>query len=449
MTLPHNEEIEKGILAACLQDKGKINDLIESKVSPDHFHNLKNKLLWSVIPKILQARGNVDEIIVMEWMGEHTLRGSAIMDSISRQERDMKMISFVTQDYLTTISGIESTANFPAWLGILNEQYLARQYAHRLNDHYLAVCEQPSTASEKIEEMANWIINHNSRDDVTLKSSAELAEPAYELAEKIRKKEIPAGIPFGLSDIDRLCSMRPGSMTILAARPSMGKSAFALTVAYHNAKNGIPVMYFSLEMENDDMELRLFAVHGKINIKEYLEGRSLRTPEYLKKVANEAAKLPVFFEEAAPNNISRIRATSRRMKMRHNIGLIVIDYLQLTDAPNPRLTREQQISEISRNIKLMSKELGIPVLALAQLNREVERREPPRPRLSDLRDSGSLEQDADIVMFLSPDSKNADNKYMPGGKMICEIAKHRGGSLNAVPVSFVTKCTRFEDYTTS
>jgi len=452
MSLPHNDQIEKGILAACLLDSAKLNQLGEEGITPEFFYNAKHQLLCEVMPQVHRERGVADDLTVMEWLMEKPIRGTVAAQNARRSEWDDKLIKILPIDYLTGItSNIESTANFSSWVQILRELHQAREFAQHLNEQYQAVCDQPSTIQDRVEETASWVINQNTHESETLKLVSEVAHDAYHRLEQTRTGEIPPGVRVGLTDLDRFFSMKPGSMTVLAARPSMGKSALGLMAGYNNARRAIPVptLIFSLEMTNIELTQRIFAMHGNVNTKLYEDDRSHVTPFEMQSIAGEVESIGqrIILEEAAPINVFRIRATARRMKLHHNIGLIVIDYLQLADADNTRLPREQAIGEISRNCKLMAKELNVPVLALAQLNREVEKREPPRPRLSDLRDSGTLEQDADNVIFISPSTKDEDGKFIAGGRMVIDVAKQRGGPTGSFPVFFRKEFVKFENYT--
>lgn len=448
MSLPNNVDAERAILASIMQDHRKLDELAEENFTADFFFNAKHKLLWEVIPAVYQARGVTDEITVIEHLSEQQLQDSVIATTMPRGQRENKMITFVTiQDINDIVTSIESTASFSSWVQIVKEQYHARQFAEHLDDQHQAVCEQPSAVRELVEHTATWVINHNQHESETLQPVSVVAHSAFSNLEQTRLGEIPAGLSLGLTDLDRIISLRPGTMNVLAARPSLGKSALAVQIAYNAALLGVPSLYFALEMTNIEMTQRLFAVHGNINTRAYAENRTHITPYRLQEIAGQVGELPIWLEEAAPIDIFRIRATARRMQMRNNIGLIVIDYLQLADAENKKLPREQAIGEISRNSKLMAKELNVPVLALAQLNRGVESRDMPRPRLSDLRDSGTLEQDADTVIFISPDTKDESGKYVPGGRQYIEVAKNRGGPLGSTPVFFRKEYTKFENYT--
>lgn len=447
MTLPHNPEIERAILSAILIDHEKLGECQEADVRPEYFFNTKHQVVYEALPKVVAQFGMVDSITLTEYLFENTIQGTIAADHTPRQERDKKLIHFVDALYVDGLVGeLPNLANFVSWVTILKRLFAARQFAAHCNDQYQRVCEQPSTINELIEATASWVINMNQRSDSTLKSVEVLAHQAYESMEANRRGEVPAGLPVGIPELDCIYSMRPGTMNVLAARPAMGKSALALLAAYHNASNGIGTLIFSLEMGNEEMTKRLIAMHGGINTRAYENDRSHVSQDELRNKAIEVSQLPIWIEEAAPIDINRIRATSRRMMLRQSIGLIVIDYIQLADVENQKASREQAIGEISRNCKLMARELDIPILALAQLNREVERREPPRPRLSDLRDSGTLEQDADTVLFLSPETKDEKGQYMPGGKMNLDIAKHRGGPIGSTPIFFNKQHVKFETY---
>lgn len=445
---PYNHEIEKAVIASCLFDAEKITDLTEADITPEHFHDARCRLIWSVIPTVIQERGAADMVTLMEYLRTTSMNDSQMRNSITAIQREMTMLDYISmQEFLTITSCIESTASFPVWVDSLRELFRARSFVAHLKSQIEAVEQTPREVQERIEETATWLVNQNAQQETTLQPMEVVAHEAWDEMERERNNDNPVGLSTGYLDLDSFFRLMPGQLTILAARPAMGKSALALNIANHVAANRTGVLFFTLEMSNVELGKRAIATHGRVNVKAYVDGESHLRPEEMQARAESTARLPIWLEEAVPMRVSRIRATARRMCLRHNIGLIVIDYLQLAEADNPRLPREQAIGEISRNCKLMAKELRVPVLALSQLNREVEKREPPRPKLSDLRDSGTIEQDADNVMFISPTLKNNEtDKWVAGGRMILDVAKNRHGPNESVNLTYVPTLTRFENH---
>jgi replicative DNA helicase len=387
--LPHNEDAEIGILGACLLDPKHYDDLIADGFTPDHLHKPVHRLMFWIMGQVREKYGTVDEVSCLQHTGETPIRGSIAQDDTRPDRWDQPLVTILPATEWSKITArIERVGNFNTWKQIVQSHAIARQLARRFSDLHQSICAKPSDAATIVEETASWLttLTTQSHDAKTLLSAEELSAKTLDRIEKERRREIIPGIGWGLTDIDRLCLMRPGQMVVLAARPSMGKSALALNTAYRVAKSGTPVLWFGLEMPNEESMIRLIAAHGSINIKAYTDGRSHQTEHQVHRAAAEAGRLPIWFEEQTPINIARIRNTARRYRLEKQIGLVVIDYLQLADANNLRLPREQQISEISRGCKHMAKELSLPVLALAQVNREVDKRTKPALKLSDLRE---------------------------------------------------------------
>jgi replicative DNA helicase len=253
------------------------------------------------------------------------------------------------------------------------------------------------------------------------------------------------GLTSGLFGLDDLTSgFQPSELIVLAARPSMGKTALACNFALNACKSGQGVLIFSLEQSKLELAERLLCIHAKIT------GHKLRKGELdefdqstLYDAAEELRTFPISIDDRAGQTMSQIAAIARREKRRSNVGLVVVDYLQLVEAEDRNLPREQQISSITRRLKFLSKDLNIPVMALAQLNRGVEQREDKRPRLSDLRESGAIEQDADIVMFLHrPEAYDPNDR--PGEADLI-IAKNRHGPIGTVELVWLREMLRFGD----
>jgi replicative DNA helicase len=257
------------------------------------------------------------------------------------------------------------------------------------------------------------------------------------------------GIPTGYSQIDTMTAgLQNSDLIILAARPSMGKTAFALNIASNIAlREGIPVAIFSLEMSKEQLSMRLLSSEARIDSSRVRNG--FLTPDDWQRLTDSASILseaPIFIDDSSNISVTEIRAKARRLKMEKNLGLIIIDYLQLMRSGSTMDRRDLEIAEISRSLKGLAKELDIPVLALSQLNRMLEQRSDKRPVLSDLRESGALEQDADIVAFIYRDevyNKEEDNPNK--GKAEIIIAKHRNGPVGVAALTFLGAYTRFEN----
>ena len=279
----------------------------------------------------------------------------------------------------------------------------------------------------------------------------ELLGGRFEALEKRQKnKGMPTGVPTGFKQLDNLTSgFQRSDLIILAARPSMGKTAFALNIARNAAvDHSIPVAFFSLEMAKEQLAMRLLCAESNVNANRLRDGFiSKQNWEDLQKAGTTLHAAPIYTDDSSDNSALTIRAKARRLKMEKDLGLIIIDYLQLMKVIRSSERRDLDISEISRALKGLAKELEIPVVALSQLNRQLERRDDKRPRISDLRESGSLEQDADVVAFIHREEvfKKKEEKIKYEGKAELIIAKQRNGPTDSVPLAFLKAHSRFEN----
>jgi len=265
--------------------------------------------------------------------------------------------------------------------------------------------------------------------------------------EELSKTDVGlTGTPSGFADLDALTGgFQPGNLIVLAARPSMGKSAAATNIAeYAAVEAGVPVALFSLEMSETELAHRFLASQARVSSDDLRKGRvrAEKWPKVLKAV-EKLARAPIFVDDSSDMSVLELRAKSRRLAARHGLGLVVVDYLQLM-RPEGRAdsSRVEQIGQISRGLKILARELDVPVIAVSQLSRAVESRNPPVPMLSDLRESGSIEQDADVVMFIYRDEYyNRESERLGEADMI--VAKHRNGPIGEVALTFLPKYPKF------
>jgi replicative DNA helicase len=262
------------------------------------------------------------------------------------------------------------------------------------------------------------------------------------------KKEAITGVPTGFKELDNLTSgFQPGDLIIIGGRPGMGKTSFALNIAQHTAIHmRVPVAVFSLEMSKEQLVMRMLCSESMVDSSRVRKGFIGR--EDWPKLTNAAGRLadaPIFIDDSSAVTVLEIRAKARRLKKEHGgLSLIVVDYLQLMRSRGNFERREQEISDISRSLKGLAKELKVPVVALSQLNRSVESRQDKIPSLADLRESGAIEQDADLIMFLY--RAELYNKQATKGLAELHVAKHRSGPTDMIKLSFIASCTRFYDY---
>jgi replicative DNA helicase len=304
---------------------------------------------------------------------------------------------------------------------------------------------EPDLLLDKAETMIFDIASRKLKRDAVamkdiIKSSIEMIDQLYQ------RKGMITGLPTGFIELDQqLAGLQPADLIVVAGRPAMGKSSFALCVAESVAlaqKAGVAV--FSLEMSKESLVQRMLCSHARINAHNVRSGM-LSTSDWpnLTKAAGKLSEAPIFIDDSPGVSILELRAKARRLKSRHDIGLIILDYLQLMDESSHSENRQQEISVISRSLKALARELNIPVIAVSQLSRAPERRESFRPRLSDLRESGAIEQDADVVLMLfREDYYNMTDENRGIAEVI--IAKQRNGPTGTVKLAFINDYTRFE-----
>ncbi len=265
----------------------------------------------------------------------------------------------------------------------------------------------------------------------------------------MQRKEAVTGVPTGFTDLDKkLAGLQPSDLIILAGRPAMGKTSFAMNIVANSAVNyGAPVAVFSLEMSKEQLVVRMLSSLGSIDAQGLRNGH-LRNEEYgqLVQASDTLSKAPIFVDDTPALSIMALRAKARRLKREKDVQLIVIDYLQLMQGDDSSESRVQEISTISRGLKALAKELDVPVIALSQLSRKVEERPNKTPVLSDLRESGAIEQDADIVMFVYREEVYKENDPALQGLAEIIIAKQRNGPIGRVPLTFLKQYTRFDNH---
>ena len=442
-TPPHSVEAEEYLLSCCLLDgNDTIARCLESKLSAEAFYVPSNRIIFEKIIDLYQSRPPVDLAVLAE-----ELKTQQLLDTVGGYA------------YLTQISGrIPTTAQAQYFIDKVRELHLLRQMIHVST----GVVDRCLNYQGGIEEFIDTV----ERDffEITQGRISDAAKPMKEptkeainvINKMMMKKGELTGVSSGFKDLDALTfGFQRQEMIILAARPSMGKTSFALNIAEAAALpkkgEGVPVLVFSLEMSSAQLALRMLCSRARVNMKLLREGLIPKNGEEFKNlvnVADEFSKSPIFIDDSSHLTIMELRAKARRLCARMNgtIGLIVVDYLQLLSPTDPQVPREQQVSEISRGLKALAKELNVPVIVLSQLNRSSEK-ENRTPKLSDLRESGSIEQDADVVLMLAR-PKDADEKFQvaaDSAELI--VAKQRNGPVGDLKLTFLRDITRFENYT--
>jgi replicative DNA helicase len=426
---PHSIESEMCLLASMMLDKEMIGQVVQI-VDREAFFQADHQIIFDVLVKLYEQNRPVDAVILRE-------------ELIKRQLLDeVGGVQYLAQ----ILSSVPSAAHGAHYAGIVREKALLRQLIAASNDT-LRDAYAPHEQAELVLDRAEKRVFEIAQKKVG-KSMVAMEEVLHEVFEMIENRG-QRGIESGFFELDDMLNgLQNGEMIIVAARPSMGKTAFAMNVIEHVAADSLlPCAVFSLEMSKQQLAQRMLCSRGQIDAHKLRKGM-LQSHEYahLANVVGELAKAPIWVDDSPGLTPLDLRAKARRLKLQHDIKCIMLDYMQLMDNPGPE-NRQQQISEISRGIKAVARELNIPVIALSQLNRATEGRDGHRPRMSDLRESGSIEQDADVVMLLHREDyyRMAEPDFVPDNIAEVIIAKQRNGPTGTVKLTFMNKTTRFEN----
>ena len=428
---PHDIEAEQAILGCMLTDKDAVISAIEVLKEED-FYREDNKAIYSAILSLYSRSEPIDIITVKAELVE-----TGNFERIGGLE------------YLAELPDrVPTTANVEKYIKIVSEKATLRSLIQTSNE-LIALGYDESEDVDNIMDMAEKKVfdlsqkksvkGYSALKDVLVGSFAEL-EKLY------NQKGNVTGITTGFIDLDnKTAGLHNSDLIIIAARPAMGKSAFAINIATNAAvKANVPVVIFNLEMSKEQVGNRILCSEAMVDSNKIRTGQ-IEDEDWMKLATTlgELSEAPIYIDDTPGISIMEIRAKCRKLKIEKNIGLIVIDYLQLIQGTGKKnASREQELSEISRSLKILAKELDVPVIALSQLSRTAEKRDDKRPMLSDLRESGAIEQDADIVMFLYRDDYyNEDTEKKNVAEVI--LAKHRGGSTGTVELAWMPSFTKF------
>ncbi|MHB8288970.1 MAG: replicative DNA helicase [Acidimicrobiales bacterium] len=427
---PHNLEAEESLLGAMMLSKDAVADAVERCSSADFYKPAHTHIFETI--STLYARGEpVDSVTVAD-----ELRRRELLDAIGG---------------LSTLIGLQantpSIANADHYARIVEEHALLRRLigvANEIAEIGYSVPEDVDEAVDKAEAMVFRVAQRRTMD--TLQPIRDLLEKSLDRIEDLngRGQEI-TGVPTGYTDLDeRLSGLQPSNLLIVGARPSMGKTSFALGMAAHAAVHShIPVLLFSLEMSHLEITQRMLCAEAKVDASRLRNGRLL-DPDW-SKISTAVGRLgeaPIFIDDNPNLTAMDIRAKARRLKSKVPLGLVIVDYLQLMSGRSSAENRQVEVSEISRGLKILARELAIPVVALSQLSRNLETRADKRPVLADLRESGSLEQDADVVLFIYRDEVyNADSPDRGSAEII--VSKHRNGPTGSTQLAFIDRYALF------
>jgi len=432
---PQNIEAEQSVLGAILLDNNALYTAFEL-ITQDDFYKDSNRKIFIAMTELLEKNEPIDIITLTDH-----LRKKDNLDAVGGTQ------------YLTSLASmIPTSANVRFHSKIVREKSMVRGLLRSVTDIARNVYETEQDAEELIDYAEKTIFDLSERrispsfsllKDV-IKDSFQMIEQLYD------KKETVTGVPTGFKELDELTTgLQKSDLIIIGGRPSMGKTAFSLNIAQHVGVNmNEPVAIFSLEMSKEQLAFRMLCSEAMVDSNNIRKG-FIRKDDWhkLTSAAGKLAQSPIFIDDSSAISVLEMRAKARRLKVEHGLSLIIVDYLQLMRGRGNAERREQEISEISRSLKGLAKELRVPVIALSQLNRGVETRTGnKKPTLADLRESGAIEQDADVIIFLYRDEVYNKDSNDNKGKAEIIISKQRNGPTGSIPLSFISHCTRFVDY---
>ena len=426
---PHSIEAEMSLLAAMMIDREMLGQVVQL-VDRDSFYQVDHQIIFEVLVKLFEQNRPVDAVVLYEELSKRKL-----LEEVGGK------------NYIAAIlSSVPSAANGVHYAQIVREKALLRQLigaSHSILRDAFAPHEQASLVLDRAEKRIFDIAQK--KVGSTTQKMEDVLHEVFEMIQDRGQRGVETG--FGALD-EVLNGLQRGELIILAARPSMGKTALAMNIIEGiAADNRLPCAIFSLEMSKQQLAQRMLCSRGAIDAHKLRKGM-LSPDEYQKlaSVVGELAKAPIWVDDSPGLTPLELRAKARRLKLQFDIKCLMIDYLQLMDNPGPE-NRQQEITEISRAVKSVARELDIPVVALSQLNRASEGRDGHRPRMSDLRESGSLEQDADVVLLLHREDyyRMAEPDFQPDNIAEIIVAKQRNGPTGTIKLTFFNKTTRFEN----
>ena len=431
---PQNIEAEESIISAILIDNNTLLDVIEI-LAPEDFYRTAHQKIYAAITDLFDITEPIDLVTLANKLKE------------KGQLEEIGSASYLAR----LVDTVPSAVNAQHYAKIVHDKASLRRLIEKANAIVKRCFEERGNADNIIDfaESAVFEISEKKSQQAFYPISKLILGNIETLEENQGNRSLVTGVPTGFSHLDNLTSgLQNSDLIILAARPSMGKTALALNIARNAAVDAnIPVAIFSLEMSKEQLSLRMLCSEARIDSSRLRGGFfSMEDWHRLTDAAGILSETPIYIDDSPSLTAMEIRAKARRLKMDKNIGLIVIDYLQLMQGRASAERRDLEISEISRSLKALAKELELPVLALSQLNRMLEQRTDKRPRLSDLRESGALEQDADVVAFIYRDevyNKEEDNPRRGTAEIL--LSKQRNGPTGDVHLTFLNSFTRFEN----
>ncbi len=438
---PQNIEAEQCVLGGVLLENEAISKVLETLVPDDFYREPHRKICHSMID-LFEKNEPIDLITLT-----NALKGKNLLDEVGGGV------------YLSSLAdSITTAANIEYYAKIVKEKAILRGLINTATEIVTRGYEDGGDVEDLLDQAEKNIFQiSESKIKPSFYEIKNLLKESFKTIEKLyESKEIVTGVPSGFEELDKLTSgFQPSDLVVIAGRPSMGKTAFSLNIAQYAAiEKKIPSALFSLEMSKEQLVLRMLCSEAKVDAHK-LRGGFLGETDWpkLTRAAGILSEAPIFIDDTPALSVLEMRAKARRLMAEHELGLVIVDYLQLMRGrglsgrgrPSSE-TREQEISEITRSLKALAKELNIPVIALSQLNRKVEERTDKRPHLADLRESGAIEQDADLITFIYRDEiyNRADDNPNKGIAEVI-IGKQRNGPVGEIKLAFLDKYTTFEN----
>ncbi len=433
---PHSIQAEQAVLGGLMLENSAW-DSVADAVSEQDFYRRDHRLIFRALNRLAEANQPLDAVTLSEWLEQNRL-----LD-------DVGGISALGR----LVENTPSAANIKAYAEIVRENSVMRQLIEVGNriagSGYLPEGRDTSALLDEAERLVFDIAEQGKRGRRGFRSISSLLAGAVDRIDMLfQQDDHITGVSTGFTDLDDMTAgLQPADLIIVAGRPSMGKTTLAVNFAENAAiKNQVPVAIFSMEMPGEQLALRMMSSLGHIDQHKIRTGK-LDDDDWprLTSAVSLLDSAPIFIDDTPALTPVELRARARRLKREHNLGLIVIDYLQLMQVSDSRENRATEISEISRNLKALARELSVPVIALSQLNRSLEQRTDRRPVMSDLRESGAIEQDADVIMFIYRDEVYHEDSPHKGLAEII-IGKQRNGPIGKVMLTFRGQFTRFENH---
>jgi replicative DNA helicase len=436
-TLPHNLEAEKSVLGAILVYNEAFNHAAELIDSRDFFRDAHRRIFDKMVA--LSERNEAIDLVTLK----EELRRSGELEEVGGPA------------YIASLAdGVPRTANVEHYARIVKEKATLRNLIHSAN-RILADAYQAEEDADLILDGAEKAIFEIAEDRIRegFVPLRDLVQSSFATIEKLQQhKGLVTGVPTGFVDLDEMTSgLQPSDLVLVAARPSMGKTSLVLNIAQHiGTQTEMTVGFFSLEMSKEQLFMRMLTSEARIDAHRFRSGY-LNEKDYgrLSHALGTLAEARVFIDDTASIGVLEMRAKARRLQAEHGLHLLIIDYIQLMQGRGRFESRQQELASISRSLKGLAKELKIPIVALSQLSRAPETRSEHRPQLSDLRESGALEQDADVVMFIFREEqyRTEDGQANPQAEGVAEIivGKQRNGPTGVVKLAFIKEHTRFEN----